>query len=358
MNRFLCLVVTLLAVATSDAFAADPFINGVDTNYALDMEKQSHTWSDAGAPDDLFAILARAGVDTIRIRLWTGDEGTNGLAYAIETARRAQKHKIKPILVIFLSENWADLEKQPLPGIWKDLSYDDRLKAVEAYSEEVTRAFAAAGIEVGLFEIGNEIDFGICGEFEGDWAKRVSIDWCRAHLWPRMMPIIKASQAGVCRAKSDAKFIIHFALWNSPEYCVALWKSMLEHGVAIDYAGLSYFPSSAEKKAERTFDHFGKQLDLIRKSIQQPILICETAYPSEPNFTGQFSTWNKPAPNYPLSAEGQAKWLADYLAFLRKQDRVAGSIYWSPEWYASPMWPAFALFDTKGIAKPALRSLK
>ena len=67
---------------------------------------------------------------------------------------------------------------------------DSYKQLVEQYGETTARHFIEAGVKTDLYAVGNEIDFGICGEFEGDWAKRVSIDWCRANLWPRMMPIM------------------------------------------------------------------------------------------------------------------------------------------------------------------------
>ena len=353
-------LVLILLVTFSSAFAQTtrPFMTGVDANYSLDMHSRGKAWSADGKADDLFAILHRAGVDTFRVRLWTDDEGMNGLNYATEVAKRAQAAGIKPYLVIFLSENWSDMVKQPVPAIWKDLDYDGKVKAVEAYAERVTKHFADAGVKIDLFEIGNEIDFGICGEFEEEWPKRVSLDYMRAKIWARMAPIILAAENGVKKVRPEAKFILHLARWSEAAYCTAFWQAMLAAGVQMDYAGLSYFPTSAAEPKERSLPFLLTQVDSIYIKLNRPVIICESGYPSEPKFSGQFADWNKPIDGYTLDPAGQAKWLSDYFAAARDDHELAGVFYWSPEWYDSEMWSAFALFDSKGNAKPALRSLE
>ncbi len=87
-------------------------------------------------------------------------------------------------------------------------------------------------------------------------------------------------------------------------------------------------------------------------------MICETGYPAAADFGGQFAEWNLPAEGYPLSDDGQAKWIADLAALIRHDPNFAGLFYWSPEWYNGGLWDAFALFDAHGVARPGVRSFK
>ena len=190
--------------ANAQTLPVERFRTGFDANYALDLESKGKSYSAGGQRTDVFKILANAGMDCFRVRLWTGDEGFNGLAYATETAKRAQAAGVKPYLVIFLSENWADMVKQPVPAIWKDLDEPAKLAAVEAYADRVTRHFTAAGVDIDFYEIGNEIDFGICGVFEEAWPNRVSREYMQARIWSKMAPIIAAAQRGVRQSKPDA----------------------------------------------------------------------------------------------------------------------------------------------------------
>ena len=82
----------------------------------------------------------------------------------------------------------------------------------------------------------------------------------------------------------------------------------------------------------------------------------ETAYPSTSDFKGQFSRWKYEVPGYPLTPDGQRRWLADFFAFCERHPDIAAVYYWSPEWCGEGMWKAFALFDPDGAARPAWAS--
>jgi arabinogalactan endo-1,4-beta-galactosidase len=356
MNRLLFFFLLALLPACTAPSPASPRPIGVDPNYALDMSSRHRAWRSPSGPADPFSLLAQNGANAARIRLWVGDTGTNQLAYATQTALRAQHAGLKPYLVLFLSDSWSDLVKQPAPAIWQNLPLSQKLAAIEAYAESVTRHFATAGIPLDTFEIGNEIDFGICGIFEEQWPHRGSIDYMRATIWPQMVPILSAAQSGVRKAQPNARFILHLSQWNNPDYCLAFWQYMQSAGVQLDTPGLSYFPTSSDQFDQRPLSYLRAQAAKISATLHKPVLICETAFPATPDFPGQFSTWNHPVDGYPMTDFGQAKWLADFLSLVRSDPNFAGAYYWSPEWYDSDLWSAFALFDSAGNARPALRS--
>ncbi len=115
------------------------------------------------------------------------------------------------------------------------------------------------GVDIDTFEIGNEIDFGICGEFEQEWPRRVILEFMRTQVWPRMVPILKAAQSGVLKSQPKAKFILHLAQWNNVDYCIAFWHAMLAAEVHFDYPGLSYFPSSAKEPRSARLVFFARK---------------------------------------------------------------------------------------------------
>ena len=213
----------------------------------------------------------------------------------------------------------------------------------------------ATGIDIELFEIGNEIDFGICGEFEEEWPKRVSLEFMRTRIWPKMQPILKAAQAGVLKAQPKAKFIVHLSQWNNVEYCIAFWQSMQAAEVKLDYPGLSYFPTSVKEPNQRPIQFIRTQAARIVDALHKPVLICETGYPAVANFNGQFAEWNQPTDGYPLNADGQARWTADLATMIRSDQNFAGVFYWSPEWYETELWDAFAFFNRDGVTRPAAK---
>jgi arabinogalactan endo-1,4-beta-galactosidase len=340
----------------SEGPAPGPFLSGVDANYALMMAGQGASWKSGSKTVDLLSELQRNGADAFRVRVWTGNDGPSGLAYATEIAGQAQRAGLKPHLVLFLSEDWSDLMKQPAPLAWRDRPFDEKLVQVKRYAQETARQFLGAGIRSDLYETGNEVDFGLCGEFEESWANRVSAQYMGERIWPKEARIIRAAQEGVLAANPQARFMLHLARWWEPDYAVAFLQAMDRETIRVDHLGLTYYPSSGLAPSNGMAD-----LDRAVRRIQEwrklPVIVCEYAYPSEPNFAGQFSSWNKPVDDYPLTEAGQARWIADFLAFCRQHPYIQGAFYWSPEWSSPEMWSAFALFRPDGSAKPGLAAL-
>jgi arabinogalactan endo-1,4-beta-galactosidase len=329
---------------------------GVDANYAIDMEAKGARWKWNGEEKELFAGMQEQGARWLRVRLWTGDEGVNGKSYATKIVERATQAGLSPYLVIVLSEDWADLTKQPAPKIWEDLSLEQRVEAVRAYSRDIVAHFRQHGLASHLYEIGNEIDYGICGVFPGKQAKKKPEN-LSSRIWPDAAKLILACERGVKEADPEAKFLLHIAHWWDADFCIAFFQFMLAQKVQIDYVGLSYFPSS-NIGGSLTFEQLGEVLDRVGSTIDRPIIIPETGYPSTGDFHGQFAQWRKEVPGYPLTPDGQQHWLSDFLRFCIDNPNIAGAFYWSPEWYGEGMWKAFALFDVDGNAKPAWQAFR
>ena len=324
---------------------------GVDANYSLDMERAGTVWSWNGGRPDLFAGMASQGVREFRVRLWMKDDGPHGKTYATEVVKRALAGGLNPYLVLFLSEDWSDMMKQPLPESLQGLSIEERAAAAKTYARDIVTHFRAIGLTNHLYEIGNEIDYGICGEYPNKGAKKNPAALSR-RLWPNSALIIRAAQEGVREADPEAAFMLHIAHWWDADFCVAFFRFMLDHGVQLDFAGLSYFPSS-NIGGSLEMELFGATASKVAQATGRPIIVPETAYPSTSDFRGQFSRWKYEVPGYPLTPDGQQRWLADFLAFCDRHPRIAAVYYWSPEWCGEGMWKAFALFDPDGKARPA-----
>lgn len=343
----------LLALAAGTASGKE-FRVGVDANYSLDMEKTGTAWTWNGERLDLFAGMAAQGATEFRVRLWMKNDGTHGKTYATEVVKRALAGGLNPYLVLFLSEDWSDMMKQPLPESLKGLSLEDRAAAVKTYSRDIVAHFRSVGLTNHFYEIGNEIDYGICGEYPRKGAKKTPAALSRK-LWPNSARIIRAAQDGVLEADPEATFMLHIAHWWDAGFCTAFFRFMQDHGVQLDFAGLSYFPS-ANIGGSLEMESFGATAAKVAQATGRPIVVPETAYPGTSDFKGQFSRWKYEAPGYPLSPDGQRRWLADFLAFCNRHPDVVAVYYWSPEWCGEGMWKAFALFDPTGAARPAWKS--
>lgn len=341
----------VLMTALGTAWGHDiPFL-GVDANYSLDMERNGQKWQWNGKPRELFQGMADSGVRGLRVRLWTKDEGTNGKHYATDVVKRALAAGLDPYLVIFLSDDWADLMKQPAPASWKDQPLEQRTETVKRYSRDIVSHFRQQGLISHLYEIGNEIDYGICGVYPGKSTKKTSASLSR-RCWLQAAQLIRASQAGVLEADPEAKFMLHIAHWWDVDFVTAFFQFMLSHEIRVDYAGLSYFPSS-NIGGSLQIEQFGKVANVLHDAIQRPIIIPETAYPSTADFKGQFARWKKEAPGYPLTLDGQSRWFSDFIDYCAHQPAISAVYYWSPEWNGEGMWKAMAMFDPDGQARPA-----
>ena len=329
----------------------ESFFVGVDANYSLGMENEGKEWGWDGKKEELFEGFSKRGVSAFRVRLWTGDEGVNGKVYATKVVKRALAAGLDPYLVLFLSEDWADMVKQPAPAIWRNLAVPERAAAVRIYSREIVAHFRSEGLRSHLYEIGNEIDYGICGVYPGKGVKKTPASLERKH-WPEAVEIIKASQAGVLEADPEAKFMLHIAHWWDLDFCIRFFQFMLRNGARVDFAGLSYFPSS-NIGGSLEMAQFGDVVTRLNAAIDRPIIVPETAYPSTREFSGQFSRWKKETPGYPLTPDGQRRWISDFLGMCAIHPAISGVYYWSPEWCGEGMWKGFALFDEKGAARPA-----
>ena len=353
MKRILGMILLGLILA-GGAARGEALRVGVDANYSLDMEKAGTSWAWNGEKPDLFAGMAAQGVHEFRVRLWMKDDDAHGKAYATEVVKRARAGGLNPYLVIFLSEDWADMMKQPLPTSLKGLTLEERAAAVKAYSRNIVAHFRATGLTSHLYEIGNEIDYGICGEYPSKGAKKNPAALSRK-LWPNSALLIRAAQEGVLEADPDAQFMLHIAHWWDADFCVAFFRFMQEHGVQLDFAGLSYFPSS-NIGGSLEMEQFGTTAAKVAAATGRRVVVPETAYPATRDFKGQFSRWKYEVLGYPLAPEGQRQWLADFLAYCDRHPDIDAVYYWSPEWCGEGMWKAFALFDPDGQARPAWAS--
>ncbi len=342
----------------SDAAAGTPYDEfriGIDASFIPQGERQDHGFWVDGQRVDPLELFAANGVDSFRLRLFIGEEGDYKLDFATELAHRIQDAGIKPYLVMFLSDDWSDVNKQPIPGIWADLTFVERLEAVHEYAYETARHFQEQGISLDFYEIGNEIDYGICGVF-ADTTHPRDIKSLQVDTWPYEAKLIKAAIEGTKEADTEAKILLHIASSWQPVFAPAFFETMRDLGVDYDYIGLSYYPTAFGMTATA---QVCETLNRLTAEIGKPIIICETAYPAYMPTGGMFEAWRYAIPGYPLTPEGQARWLSDMIQGMKDRGDIIGVYYFSPDfWFSGELWEPFALFDNEGRARPGIGSFR
>ena len=191
------------------------FIKGMDISSILVQEASGVVYyNEAGEEQDVFKTLADAGVNYIRVRVWNDPYDKDGNGYgggnndaqkAGIIGKRAADYGMKLLVDFHYSDFWADPKKQFAPKEWKHLTFEDKKAALYQYTEESLTAIIEAGADVGMVQIGNEINNGMAGEDDTE----------------RIMELLKQGSSAV-RAVSDKtgkdiKIAVHYTEIDNPK---------------------------------------------------------------------------------------------------------------------------------------------
>lgn len=327
---------------------------GIDANYVLELNKSGFKWYNEGSEIDVYKFFGNKSINSFRTRLWTSEESANSLENATLTAKIAQNNSMMPYLTIFLSDDWSDINKQPLPTMFQNLTFEDRLKAITNYTRNVTSYFKDQGINIEFYEIGNEIDFGICGVYANMTTDpNYNLTWMRENIWYNSSRIINASIEGVLQVDPSAQFMLHIAI-SDPAYALAFYTAMKDFKVPYSIIGLSYHPVAAGDASENGFKETIKILSTSGLPGSNNIIIPETSYSSKYNGSNYFN-WNTSITEFPLSEPGQKEWVKQQLEWLYQHSNILGMNYWSPELY-HPIWEGFSWFNSTGYSKSVVEA--
>jgi hypothetical protein len=92
----------------------------------------------------------------------------------------------------------------------------------------------------------------------------------------------------------------------------------------------------------------------MKHALGRPVFVTEFGYPSA-TMTGPFS-WNDAVGGYPLSPEGQAKFVRDLVAWGSAEGALSGIRPWAPD-LVMPGWAPMSLFKRNGATVTALPAL-
>jgi len=341
---------------------------GIDANYVNSMKQIFFCWRYNLLPINLYRSFSDMGVNTLRLRIFVKDTGTDSLDYAITTAKAVQAEGMKCTITYFLSSDWVDIGKQFPPETWindydwYNLSQEKKAEIIKDYTYNSTKYLLSNDIDSDLYEIGNEIDYGICDIFEYNASRRENINWMSNNTWKKMTIYIKAAIEGVKTTDPTSNFILHIAHWWDYNFSYAFFKTMINSDVQLDYLGLSFYPSSGihnttealmgKVNATLSQKRFKINTEQLNMNLDKQIIVSEYAYPSSSIIIGMFSFFNNAVKDYPLTRDGQREWLIDFLRWCNEKSFIAGTFYFSPEFYVY-FWAPMALFNIIGIAKPA-----
>ena len=360
------------------------FLKGADLSTLLEVERCGGRFFDTdGREDDAMHILARHGVNHIRLRIWNNPYSETGAPYGgggcdleavTALARRAKDLGLTWQLVFHYSDFWTDPGKQNLPKAWRGLSPVELEKAVYAFTRDTLLTLKAQGLAPEQVSVGNEITNGLL------WPDG------KAQTWDRIARLVSAGIRAVRDTLPDAGVLIHLDNGGRPELSAEWFSHYVENGGEdFDCIALSYYPYWSG-----SLSGLEENLRTLAEKYHKPLLVTETAMG---HTLDDYACREGLAPNarkgpaagaqqteaipWPMTPEGQAAFLTELSACIRRTPAGlgAGLVYWEPAWlpvkgseWATPAgllylnnpgpggneWANQSLFDYEGHALPAL----
>ena len=363
------------------------FLRGADLSSLPEVESCGGRFFDRdGREDDALRILARSGVNLVRLRLWndpfseTGEPYGGGgcaLARVVSMARRAKALGLDWMLSFHYSDFWADPGKQTLPKAWRTRSPEELEQAVYTFTAAALSSLREKGLSPALVSVGNEITNGLL--------------WPHGKLpdWAGLVRLLGAGIRAVRAQAPEARVLLHLDRGGDAALCRDWFERYADHGGEdFDWIGLSYYPFWHGSLAD-----LGGNLDALARRWGKPLLVTETSmgftfedYAAREGLAGQprrgMAATEALAAGlpWPTTPEGQACYLAELAAVIRRvPDGLGrGFVWWEPAWIPVPgsgsgsaagwdyvgepgpggnEWANQAWFDYDGRALPVLDTL-
>ncbi|QDH21161.1 glycosyl hydrolase 53 family protein [Saccharibacillus brassicae] len=317
------------------------FIKGVDVSSVTALERSGVVFRDAaGTPTDLFATLHQSGVNYVRVRVWndpyTADGqgyggGDNDLATAIDIGRRATANGMKVLVDFHYSDFWADPAKQQTPKAWAGYTPEQKGEAIYAYTKNNLQQMRAAGVDVGMVQIGNETNGFFVGEKE----------------WKAIAGMFAQGSRAVREADPSILVALHFTNPESSGRYANYAAELAKHNVDYDVFASSYYPfwhgslGNLTAVLKQVADTYGKK-----------VMVAETSYAyTAEDGDGHGNTAPKESGqtlDYPISVQGQATSVRGVIDAVAQVGAAGiGVFYWEPAWL--PVGPAAELAGNKAL---------
>lgn len=324
---------------------SDDFIRGMDASSVLVEENSGVVYYNyEGEEQDVFMTLAQSGVNYIRLRVWNDpyDEygngyggGNNDVATAIELGKRATMYGMKVCIDFHYSDFWADPKRQHAPKAWEGMTVDEKCPALYDFTKESLSAMLDAGVNVGMVQIGNEINYGMSGETATF----------------RVMDLLKAGSSAVRETSEtygrDIQVAVHYTRITDPLRIRKIAANLEEYGVDYDVFGLSFYPfwdgtmGNMQSVVEYIIENYGKQVMIAETSY------CYTSEDGD-GCTNSFIGKDDLVDGYSATVQGQASMVRDVIAAANEAGAM-GVFYWEGVWIPvgdadednSPIWEEF-----------------
>ncbi len=308
----------------------EDFIFGMDVSSVLAEERSGVKYYDFnGSEADLFRLLTDNGINYIRVRIWNNpydDEGHGfgggncDIENAVEIGKRATACGMKLLADFHYSDFWADPGKQMCPRAWEGMEIEEKTQAAYDYTLECMNKLKAAGVDVGMVQLGNETNGAMAGE----------------KTWMNIALLMDAGARAVREVYPDALLALHFANPENPDSYRTYAKKMdyyEKNGlIHYDVFATSYYPYW-----HGTLDNLAAILTEISETYGKKVMVAETSYAYteedtdfSPNTIGGGGGIVK---DYPFTPQGQANCVRNITdTIVNRTPNGIGVCWWEGAW--------------------------
>jgi arabinogalactan endo-1,4-beta-galactosidase len=268
--------------------------------------------------------------------------------YAAATLRDAADRGMRLYAYLYFSDIAANWGNQVAPAAWAGKSVAETAALMEQHAFDTATYFKAQGLNVEIYELGNEIDIGMVDFVP---LRRIAVPdegvdlvnnrtWLRDNVWSVEATLLKAAAAGIRRAAPGARIALHAASIESgtgPQFGPEFYQAMRDFGVDYDIAALSN-PYAQGNRAWRLSEYstacwFRRQSRIVDQIAVpgKPVMIVEASYQNNPA-----TLISKPMRDFPFTPAGQSDWLREQLRFATHHPSIVGWFWFYPERWMDP----------------------
>jgi arabinogalactan endo-1,4-beta-galactosidase len=306
---------------------SEDFIKGMDISSLLAEEASGVVYyNEDGEEEDLLKILADAGINYVRVRVWNDPFDADGNGYgggncnaetAAEIGKRAAEYGIKLCVDFHYSDFWADPNKQYAPKAWEDSTLEEKTDLLYTYTKESLETIIEAGADVGMVQIGNEINTGLAGETS------------MSGIITLLQSGSKAVREVAADKNTDIQIAVHYTNIDNPDSIVEVAGLLADAGLDYDIFGVSYYCYW-----HGTMDNLTNVLSSVSETYGVKTCVMETAYMYTGEDGDDFGNSVSDADaldEYPATVQGQANCIRDVMA-AASAGGALGVFYWEGAW--------------------------